>query len=424
MDVEVNYRNKRRYKTAKYPIRHPLFLTWLIWFLSKIALIGKQYKVELINMEDLNPPYLFLSNHMHFIDFELAAMATYPHRVNNVVSIDGYVVKFWLMELIGAIATRKFTMDLHLVKSINKVLKRGDILAMYPEARYSPCGTTAFLPDSLGKLIRMNKVPVVAVVHHGNHLYAPFWDFRKKRKVPLHTTVTQILTSEQIAHMTVDEINATVKSALSYDDYRYQKENGILIKESYRAEGLHKVLYQCPHCMTEFQMDSSGSELFCTHCGKRWNWKEDGTLSALDGETEFDHIPDWFEWERQQVRAQIENGTYSFSDEVNVYSLPRCWRYIPLGKARLTHDPEQGFVLEGTYRGKPYRIHRTPPQTNSLHVEYAFGPLKKHDFVDISTEDDSFYCQINQKDVLTKLSFATEELYQRSMQNRKHAAKS
>jgi len=424
LDLEVNYRNKRRYKTAKYPIRQPLFFTWLIWILSKIALIGKQHKVELIQMDDLNPPYLLLSNHMHFIDFELAAKATYPHRVNNVVSIDGFVIKFWLMEWIGAIATRKFTMDLHLVKSINKVLKRGDILAMYPEARYSPCGTTAFLPDSLGKLIRMNKVPVVAVVHHGNHLYAPFWDFRKKRKVPLHTTVTQILTPEQIAHMTVDEINATVKDALSYDDYRYQKENGILIKESYRAEGLHKALYQCPHCMAEFQMNSSGSELFCTHCGKRWQWQENGTLSALDGETEFDHIPDWFEWERQQVRYQIENGTYSFEDEVEVYSLPRCWRYIPLGKARLTHDPEQGFVLEGHYRGKPYRIHRTPLQTNSLHVEYAFGPLKKRDFVDISTEDDSFYCQMSKKDVLTKLAFATEALYQRSMQNRKHNAKS
>lgn len=47
-----------------------------------------------------------------------------------------------------------------LVKFIRKVLRRGDILAMYPEARYFPCGTRAFLPDSLGKLIRMNKAPV------------------------------------------------------------------------------------------------------------------------------------------------------------------------------------------------------------------------------------------------------------------------
>lgn len=307
MDIEVNYKNKKRYKTAKYPLHQGIFWTWLIWVLSRIALMGKEYKIETIGMEDLKPPYMLLSNHMHFIDFELAAMATWPHPVSNVVSIDGYVIKWFLLEWIGAIATRKFTTDVHLVKSIRKVLQRGDILAMYPEARYTPCGTTAFLPDSLGKLIRMNKVPVVAVVHHGNHLYAPFWNFRKKRKVPLHTTFKLILTPEQ-----------------------------------------------------------------------------------------------------------IERGEYSFSDEVEVHSLPRVWRYIPLGKARLTHTPEDGFRLEGTYRDQRYHIHRQPAQTNSLHVEYDFGPLGKRDFVDISTENDSFYCCPTRKNVITKLAFATEEIYQRS----------
>ena len=414
MDIEVNYRNKRRYKTAKYPMHQGKFWTGLIWVLSKIALMGKQYKVETVNMDGLKPPYMLLSNHMHFIDFELAAMATWPHPVSNVVSIDGYVVKFFLLEWIGAIATRKFTTDIHLVKSIRKVLQRGDILSMYPEARYSPCGTTAFLPDSLGKLIRMNKVPVVAVVHHGNHLYAPFWNFRSKRKVPFHTVFTQILTAEQAKTMSVDEINATLRQALQYDDYRYQKEQGIRITEPYRAEGLHKVLYQCPHCKEEFTMDSTGAELFCTACGKRWVWQEDGYLKATEGETEFDHIPDWFTWERQQVKEQIENGTYSFEDEVTVYSLPRVLRYIPLGKAKLTHDPENGFQLEGYYRDAKYYIHREPAQTNSLHVEYDLGTLKKKDCLDISTENDSFYCIPTKKNILTKLAFATEEIYLRS----------
>ena len=421
MDIEVNYKNKKRYKTAKYPLHQGIFWTWLIWVLSKIALMGKKYKVETIGMEGLKPPYMLLSNHMHFIDFELAAMGTWPHPVSNVVSIDGYVIKWFLLEWIGAIATRKFTTDVHLVKSIRHVLKRGDILAMYPEARYTPCGTRAFLPDSLGKLIRMNKVPVVAVVHHGNHLYAPFWNFRSKRKVPLHTTMKLILTPEQITSMSVDEINETLRRELSYDEYRYQKENGIRITEPDRAEGLHKVLYQCPHCMTEFSMDSQGSRLMCRECGKVWNWKEDGYLEALDGETEFDHIPDWFEWERQQVKEQIDRGEYSFSDEVEVHSLPRVWRYIPLGKAKLTHSAEDGFRLEGTYRGERYFIHRQPAQTNSLHVEYDFGPLGKADYVDISTENDSFYCRPTKKNVITKLAFATEEIYLRS-QNRKAAA--
>ena len=161
-------------------------------------------------------------------------------------------------------------------------------------------------------------------------------------------------------------------------------------------------------------MDSKGTELFCTACGKRWNWNEDGYLQALEGETEFDHIPDWFEWERRQVCDQIERGEYSFENEVEVFSLPRVWRYIPLGKAKLTQDPENGFRLEGHYRGQRYFIQRLPAQTNSLHVEYDFGPLKSKDFVDISTENDSFYCCPTRKNVITKLAFATEEIYQRS----------
>ena len=423
MDIEVNYKNKKRYKTAKYPIRQPKIITALIWLLCKIVLIGKKYKVEKINMEGLKPPYIMLSNHMYFIDFELAAMGTGLNRVNNVVSIDGYYRRPWLMELIGAICTRKFTLDLHLVKSINRVIKNGDILSMYPEARYSPCGTTSYMPESLGKLIRMNKVPVVALVHHGNHLMTPFWNFRKPRKVPLHTTMPQILTAEQVKTMSVDQINETVRQALQYDDYRYQKENGILITEPYRAEGLHKVLYQCPHCMTESKMASKGTEIFCQECGKRWNLNEDGTLSALEGETEFTHVPDWFELERAQVKAQIQRGEYSFSDEVDVYSMPRCWKFEKLGKAKLTHTIDGGFVLEGEYRGEKYHIHRTPLQTNSLHIEYDYCYLKPLDCVDISTENDSFYCYPETKEnVVTKLAFATEELYARAMAKKKEGA--
>ena len=414
MDIEVNYKNKKRYKTAKYPFKQRLFWIWLIRFLSKIMLIGKEYKVEKVNMEGLKPPYMMLSNHMHFIDFELAAQATWPHSVSNVVSIDGYVIKWFLLEWIGAICTRKYTNDLHLIKSIRHVLKRGDILSMYPEARYTPCGTTSFLPESLGKLVKMNKVPVVTVIHRGNHLYAPFWNFRDKRRVPLHTTFTQLLTAEQVSEMSVEEINEAIKNALQYDDYRYQKENGIKIKEATRAEGLHKVLYQCPHCKTEFSMDSKGEELFCTACGKRWVWQEDGYIRALNGETEFDHVPDWYNWEKSEVQKQIADGSYRFEDEVEVFSLPRVWRYIPLGKAKLTHDINEGFVLEGFYRNKKWRVHRLPQQMNSLHVEYDFGPLKKFDYVDISNENDSFYCKLTNRNRLTKLAFATEEIYLKS----------
>lgn len=418
-NIEVNYKNKKKYNTAKYPIRQPKYLTYLIWILSKFILMGKKYKIEKINMEGLKPPYMVLSNHMYFIDFELAALVTFPHRVNNVVNLDGYYRRPWLMEWIGAIGTRKFTNDLHLVKSIYKVLKRGDILCMYPEARYSPCGITSYLPESLGMLVKRCKVPIVAIVHRGNHLHSPFWNFRKKRKVPLHTTATKILTPEEIENLSVEEINARLRAALTYDDYRYQKENGILIKEPYRAEGLHKILYRCPHCHAESKMASAGTEIFCTACNKRWNLNEDGTLGAREGETEFSRVPDWFLWEREQVKAEIERGTYSFSDDVDVYSQPRCWKFEHLGAAKLYHDAENGFVLEGEYNKAPYRVHRAPLQSNSLHIEYDWCYVKPFDCVDISTETDSFFCYPKKTDVVTKLAFATEIIYE--MHARKRA---
>ena len=412
MNIDINYKNKKRYNTAKYPIRQPIFIVWLIWLLSKIMLIGKKYKIEKINMEGLKPPYILLSNHMYFIDFELAAMCTTPYRVNNVVNIDGYYRRPWLMELIGAICTRKFTMDMHLIRSIRKVIKRGDILCMYPEARYSPCGITSYIPDSVGSLVKMNKVPVVTIVHHGNYLHSPFWNFRKKRKVPLYTTMTQLLTTEQVKTMSVEEINAAIRKGLEYNDYNYQLENGIKITEPYRAEGLHKILYQCPHCLTESKMASGGCEIFCTECGKRWRQNEDGTLTALEGETEFTHIPDWFNWEREQVKTQIENGEYSFSDEVEIYSMPRAFNFTYVGFGKLTHDAETGFIVEGIHNGEKYRIHRTPLQTNSLHIEYDYCYLKPLDCVDISTENDSLYCYPqNRENVVTKLGFATEIIY-------------
>ena len=57
-NIPVNYKKDKQYKTAKYPIRQPLFFSWLILTLSRIMLIGKNHKVEKINMEGLKPPYM------------------------------------------------------------------------------------------------------------------------------------------------------------------------------------------------------------------------------------------------------------------------------------------------------------------------------------------------------------------------------
>jgi hypothetical protein len=44
-------------------------------------------------------------------------------------------------------------------------------------------------------------------------------------------------------------------------------------------------------------------------------------------------------------------------------------------------------------------------------VEYGFPHVTPFDCVDISTENDSFYCYPTKENVVTKLAFATEEIY-------------
>jgi hypothetical protein len=111
------------------------------------------------------------------------------------------------------------------------------------------------------------------------------------------------------------------------------------------------------------------------------------------------------------VREQIEKGEYSFEDEVEVYSLPRCMKFESLGKAKLIHNAEDGYVLEGFYNGEPYRIHRAASEMYGVHIEYDYCYVKPFDCIDISTEKDSFYCYPVKQNVVTKLSLATEEIF-------------
>ncbi len=409
--MDVNYRRVKHYDTAKKPLSQAKLFTWILWAGSKLMMASQPYTIEKINMEGFERPYLLLSNHHYFVDFYLNALATYPNPVNNVATIDGYYRRPFIMEWLGCICKRKFTTDLNLIRSIRYCFNElKSVVSLYPEARYTPIGTTAILPDALGKMVKLCGVPVAVLIHHGNYLHTPFWDHDHPRKVKLHSTLTGLLTAEEVKKLSPEEINEKIREAFRYDEYEWQKKNRICITEPFRAQGLHKVLYQCPHCGTESRMNSKGSELFCEACGKRWEMDELGELHALEGETEFTHIPDWFEWERSQVRRQVRDGSYRFEDEVDVYSLPGTWRFEKLGKAVLTHDMT-GFTLKGRYNGEDYCIHRPAQGMYGLHVEYDYVYIKPFDCVDISTENDSFYCYPARQNVVTKLSFATEELF-------------
>ena len=401
-----------RFDMKQPPVRTKWYLRPITWALSAPAVLRHRTVIQKTGMEGVKPPYVLLCNHNAFLDFKVATMAMFPHRANYIVAIDGFIGREKLLRDVGCICKRKFTNDVTVVRHLCEVIENGDIAVIYPEARYSLCGTTAVLPASLGKLCRLLKVPVVTLICHGHHVNSPFWNLHERGVKPTEAEMSLLFTPEELKQTPVDELNRRIVEAFQYDDFAWQKERGIRTPYRGRAEGLHKVLYQCPACGTEYKMTSEGTQLRCEACGKSWTMSELGELSADQGETEFSHIPDWYEWERGNVRREVEAGTYSSGVlPVRIDSLPNAKRFLPLGEGTLIHDMN-GFTVYGlTPEGKPFEMRKSVPSLYSCHIEYEY--LGKYgDCVDLNTLDDTWYiyphdCEFS----VTKMALATEELY-------------
>lgn len=400
-----------RFDMQRPPMKQKRYLLPLSWLLSYPDVWRHRAKITRINTEGLKPPYILLCNHNAFLDFKVATAAIFPRRANFVVAIDGFIGREWLLRRVGCICKRKFTSDIVLVRHLQRVIDNRNIVVIYPEARYSLCGTTAVLPESLGKLCKLLKVPVVTLITRGHHVNSPFWNLADRGVKPVEATLTRLFTEDELADAGVGEINDRIKQAFVYDDFKWQRENRMRIDYPRRAEGLHKVLYHCPACGAQYKMMSSGDKLRCGVCGKTWTLGVYGELTADAGKTEFSHIPDWYEWERAQVRAEVEAGTYSFSVPVTVDSLPNSKRFIRLGEGVMTHDMD-GFTVRGTTaEGRPFEMRKTVPSLYSCHIEYDY--LGKHgDCVDLNTLTDTWYIYPHGSDFsVTKIALATEELY-------------
>lgn len=382
---------------------------------AKIVLGKADIDITYENMEGLKPPYFMLSNHNSVYDMALSITVNHPHRVYNVVALDGlYDFSEGLMRSIGTIAKRKFIKDITLLKNMKYVIthRKDAIVMMYPEAKYSLHGCTSYLPPSLGKLAKFLGVPVVTVNLNGCYVNAPQWhkEFRNKNG-KFAARIKQTITAEELKTLSEDELNAKIVQDLQYDDFKWQKDNNVIIDLPNRAERLNSILYKCPNCGVEHKTVGKGIYLECTACGKKWEMTELGEMKALEGETEYSHIPDWFNWEKACVEEEVKNGTYYFEDEVRVKTMPNAQKMYRHPNGRLVHDLN-GFSFKGTVYGEPVDMFWASKTQDGVHIEY---PIKNNDFTDcviLYTQDESYYFMpTTAKDVITKISLANDAIY-------------
>ena len=392
----------------KKPKRPSFILRTLIRILSIPDLLKVRFTYTSSGMKDLkNEPCLILMNHSSFIDLKIASKIFYPKPYCIVSTSDGLIGKELLMRYIGCIPTKKFVRDLRLISDINYALKELKVsVLMYPEAGYSFDGTATTLPRRLGSLIKKLSVPVVMVTTYGAFSLDPLYNELKKRKVKVSADVRCLLTKEEISKKNVDEIDNILDEAFSFDSFRWQKENKIEINEPFRADGLERILYKCPNCYTEGETKGKGIHLYCNKCSKKYELTSLGELKAIDGATEFSHIPDWYAWQRDEVKKEILNGAYNLKTDVKIYALADYKAIYDIGEGCLTHN-ENGFTLTGADGKLEYS--QSPVSSYSLNSDYYWYEIG--DIISIGNNDRLFYCFPKSNIPVAKARLAAEELY-------------
>lgn len=397
------------------PLKPARFWGWLIKTISKGELKAVKFHADYIDMEKLGKkePCLVLMNHSCFTDLMIAETVLYPRPLNIICTSDGFVGKNWLMRQIGCIPTNKFVADFVMVKQMKYALEKlKSSVLMYPEASYSFDGTATPLPETLGKCLKLLKVPVVMIKTYGAYMHDPLYNNLQQRKVDVSADIKYLLSPEDINSKSVDELNEILKKEFTFDNWKWQQENNVKIREEFRADCLNRVLYKCCHCGKEGQMEGKGVFLKCNSCNSKWHLTENGFLKKVEVGTDpenfnFAHIPDWFNWERKEVQKEIAAGKYKIEVPVDICMMVNKKAIYKVGDGRLLHT-EQGFVLDGCDGKLHYE--QKPKSSYSLYSDYFWYEIG--DMICIGDMKTLYYCfPKSSGDIVAKARIATEELF-------------
>ena len=408
--IEKPYKEVAKIKAPKHkkPKKPSILFRTIIRLASIPDLIFTRFKFTKERIELAGKgPYFILMNHSSFIDLEIASKIFYPKPYCIVSTTDGMVGKEWLMRNIGCIPTQKFVTDVTLIKDILYTLKtlKTSVL-MYPEAGYSFDGRTTTLPRRLGVLLKKLNVPVLSVITDGAFLRDPLYNGLQKRKVKVSAKLTCLFTPEELKAKSVEEIDETIDKTFGFDAFKSQLESKVEIKEDFRADGLHRVLYKCTECGNENALIGKGIHLTCSACGKKFKLTTLGEIKGVGFQNKISHIPDWYNWQRDCVRQEILDDNYELELPVSIGILTDYKGLYMVGEGTLYHD-KNGFRLEGCDGELEYT--QGPTHSYSLNSDYFWYEIG--DVICIGNKERLYYCFPKIEHPVAKTRLATEELF-------------
>ncbi len=261
---------------------------------------------------DIKAPFLVIANHTTVYDPFLLSIGLKEaiHYVTSDLYFRSPIMGF-LAKKAGCIPKAKFVSEIQIIKALIKCRDNNEPIGIYPEGYRIWDGQTDHIPFSTAKLIKLLKIPVVAAVNKGGYLSMPRWaKVDRKGKMELHYSL--ILTREETAKFSIQQIYEIITNALQHNDTTWQRENKIIYRGKRLAESLELMLYCCPECHSFEMMVSLEDKFYCKNCGYEVTYDKYGFFKS-NKKIYFDNVCDWRKFCIQQLEKKLCKNDDPFS---------------------------------------------------------------------------------------------------------------
>lgn len=334
-----------------------MLITRLLNFLSNTHITYKAYPGK-------DPSNIvMIANHASRVDYQFTGPVCMPKMLNYMVGYNEFF-RFptnIILPYMQVIPKKNFTPDTNTIRKVLNVAKQGGNICFMPEGMSSITGMTQPVIPGGAKLLKKLGLPVYYSKISGGYMtYTKHClDMRKGR---IEVTVDRMFTAEQLASMSVPEIEDRMNRLLAHDDYIWNKEKQYHFKGNGKmAKNLGDLLYLCPKCGEVYKMKCSGNRMSCTACGNTVELDECYNLRPVGDSVCPELVTDWTILERDRAAAEVRKPDFAYCGHVMIGVLPE---HKPLmgdatsiisGDGMLKLDKD-GLHFDGTLSGAPYKF--------------------------------------------------------------------
>ena len=202
--------------------------------------------------------------------------------------------------------------DLAAIRNCCKVAKEGGSICIFVEGNRSYTGELCYFDDSIAKLVKLLKKPLVLCNISGGYGTEPRFS-KGLRKGKMHVGIKSIYQYDDIKDMSTEEIYSIISEGITVDNLNYYNS----FKSNQRAMYLERVIYRCPICGSLHSFYSKGNILSCKNCGLDVVYNEDLTLSANKAEFNFIYLKDWYYYQINELRkVDIKDDELIYEEKI------------------------------------------------------------------------------------------------------------